>query len=62
MLLDGCQFLCFRMGFLGDGCRIWEDLRPTIKNVAKGATPRRAILSLVGEDVSRLVWYVSVAT
>lgn len=55
MLLDGCQFLCFRMCFLGDGCRVWEDLRPTIKNVAKGATPRRAILLVGGEDVSRLV-------
>lgn len=29
-----------------------EDLRPTIRKVAKGATPRRAILSVGGGDVS----------
>jgi hypothetical protein len=39
-----------------------EDLRPTMRNVAKGATPRRAILSIGGEDVSRLVFEVGVAT
>lgn len=28
------------------------NLRPTMRNVAKGATPRRAILMVGGEDVS----------
>jgi len=50
-----------RVGFFEDDV-ICEDLRPTMRNVAKGATPRRAIVSFGGEDVSRLVWYVGVAT
>jgi len=50
-----------RVGFLEDDV-ICEDSRPTIRNVAKGATPRRAISSIGSEDVSRLVWYVGVAT
>jgi hypothetical protein len=61
MLLWRVLVLFSRVAFLG---MEWfsEDLRPTMRNVAKGATPRRAILSIGGEDVSRLVFEVGVAT
>lgn len=60
MLLGG-ELASWLYVFGGFGGMLGEDLRPTMRKVAKGATPRRA---MVGDDtlgcICRVEWEVAV--